>query len=264
MCRENLVWRSPGFMFGSDELVEMRTKRIDEEGRVLTDTISEASEQGRRASRQATSATDPSGVIEFGPGLPEKASYMVPLICQTAERFFRFLYNGKLETRNKVLIKSWEAEESLFSHKFATVAYRSEEVVGLLIGYSGREKRNLQSATGRVAGSLIDEELAQHLRRYREALSFKSPATPSNAFYITILSVSEHAQGLGVGTKLLSHALLQAKAADCHTLQLDTESDNDAVNFYENMGFRIAAETSVPLLQELTGVPSTYRMVKDL
>jgi len=202
--------------------------------------------------------------VRLTEGRPEHVDEVVPLIWQTSPRFFSFLYDNRPKVRDAIIAASWKATESILSHSFSTVAYLGDKLVGVLISYEKAVKKQQEFAMKQVAAPFSDQALREHVASIQSIMLNKSPLVPADAYYVTILSVSEGAQGSGVGVKLLRHAYETAKQLGCKSVQLDTEADNPAVNFYTKAGMEVEIETRIPKYEELTTVPANYRLVKEL
>jgi len=202
--------------------------------------------------------------VQIVPGKPEHAPAIPQLIYQTAETNFDFLYAGRHDVFTHVIEECWRADKSGFSHKLATVALVDEEVVGLLIGADQPTYKREAENTRDVIIPLLDEPLLKHMGVEGKAFFYLSPAIPESAYFMDILSVSESAQGLGIGKKLVAHAIEDAKRLNCSGIQLNTNADGDAVGFYHSLGFNTLVEARMPDLEERANIGMKLRMVFPL
>ena len=67
------------------------------------------------------------------------------------------------------------------------------------------------------------------------------------------VGVAQHWRRQGVGTRLLSALITQARAADLTMLSLSVEPDNEALRLYERLGFTKVGEVggSLTMLLQL-------------
>ncbi|WP_158944592.1 GNAT family N-acetyltransferase [Granulicella sp. S190] len=69
----------------------------------------------------------------------------------------------------------------------------------------------------------------------------------NGVFELSKMAVSPHLRGLGIGRKLLDHAVTQARALGIKSLFLGSNSKlKDAVHLYESIGFRHVPPESMP------------------
>ncbi len=208
--------------------------------------------------------TDTNATVRLCPGRPEHAKAIVPLVYQTAETTFDYLYDNRHDVFAKVIEASWRAEESEFSHKLATVALIDDRVVGVLISSDQPTYKEQSAKMQEIVMPLIDEPLMLHLMNAGPNFMYLSPAIPESAYFIDILSVVDDVQGMGVGKALIAHAREEAKRLGCDSIQLNTDGDGDAVGFYLNIGFTHLVETRMPELDATADVGFKYRMVEQL
>jgi ribosomal protein S18 acetylase RimI-like enzyme len=82
---------------------------------------------------------------------------------------------------------------------------------------------------------------------------------------VAVLAVSEEAQGLGVGTRLLDAVIDSAREADMRTVGLEVVDSNDrALRLYERMGFRRAFTLPTGWVTSRAGYRAVRFMVLDL
>lgn len=205
-----------------------------------------------------------SNKISIERGLPQQASAIYPLLFQTAPKNISYIFGDSIRVDKRITEECWKRVDTTYSHKFSHVAIQHGQVIGVLVAFDGKTYKEQQKITSQVAAQYIDDSLMQHMKKAMPEISLLSPQIPNRTYYIHYISVSDNAQGKGVGKLLLECAFDQAKATKCHSLSLDVSIDNPAVEFYKVMGLDIIVETRVPLLSKKANISGSYRMVKRL
>ena len=202
--------------------------------------------------------------------LAEKAAPLVPdFIHATGPSSYDYQFGPGRDLFDPFIERAWRMPRTLFSHTEATLALDGEAVAGVEIGYGGRDWYGLKPPLRQVtiellqAGTVAPERMKQMAQRTHLA-SYLNPYVPENAYYVLALSVAESHRGGGLGAKLLTNAIDEARKAGYRELHLDVLSDNAAVGFYRRMGLVPVAETVAPEPCREHSVPMEIRMVYDL
>jgi len=190
------------------------------------------------------------------------------LIHMSAPAFYDYWFGNPLFLK-QFLEAAWLAEGNLFSHTEATCAADGEVLMGVELGYSGKDQRELKRGLIDVGMALLKSSAVnqEDLMLYSDKgfkVKYLNPAIPKKSYYVTTLSVVEKYRGQGVGKRLLENAIKKACSDGYREIHLDVQSDNTAVAFYERLGFRCFAKTIVPELLHDHQVPMMMRMVKAL
>ena len=188
---------------------------------------------------------------------------LADLLWSTDPKLNGYMF-GKMSTLHKLINKEWPDEHGLFSHKQAFTASRNGKVVGLLIGHTeGEYAANFGHSLVHQPQALEANEAA-HLKSALHWMDRLFPAPRSNSYYILEFAVSPQAQGLGIASQLFTTAKAKALAQGCAQICLDVAADNEAVGFYQRLGFHTDVETRVPTLDDEHGIGLHRHMVCDL
>ncbi len=84
----------------------------------------------------------------FWPATPDMAPVAAPLIHLTMGKMADYLFgSGDAQTAQALLSRLFQASANRFSYQYAEVATTSDEVMGLVVAYSGRKMRSLEIPT---------------------------------------------------------------------------------------------------------------------
>lgn len=202
--------------------------------------------------------------ILLGAGTPEQAPDVVPLLLQTAEKQILHVWNHRRDAYQQAMEACWRSGETEYAHGRAVVAVEDGQLLGVLLASDAPTHHMLGNATARVVAPLLDAALVAHMRSVVGPVRYLNPHLPDDAYYVNYISVSEAAQGRGIGRLLMQTALERARDSGCRSVHLDTDADSEAPGFYRSLGFGILVETRVPALAREAGIGSKYRMVLDL
>ena len=185
------------------------------------------------------------------------------LAVSTAPEVWSWAFDGDHEARERCFEAWWRSEESLFSHRLACVIREAGEAIGLELGYTREEKAAAAGPTISIASDVLPPALRVHLLSAFGWFDYLCPPIPENAYYVQWLATDPRVHGRGLGKQLLTDVFARSRSRGFAEVQLDVNSANAAVGFYEHVGMEIVSESRVfPL--ERHGIPSHYRMVKYL
>jgi len=169
---------------------------------------------------------------------------------------------GSMDVLHRILQCEWPATRGLLCHRYAFLAEDHGAISGLLVGHTAAEyPTNFQAALEMQTQALPEAE-AHHLVEALKWMDRLFPAPRDDAYYILELAVALGAQGGGVARKLLDAAQERAREAGCTHLCLDVAADNEAVAFYQHIGFATEIETRVPYLDTVQGIGAHYHMTR--
>jgi len=194
---------------------------------------------------------------------PQQAKVAAALIYDTDPHLFAYWLGNDYETALKFFEAEWKQERSLFSFSLCKIAVSGETLLGIELGYDLKTQTDLKPDTGFTGAGEINREVLPCLIEVASYLPYLLPPIPEDAYYIAHLSLLPEVRGRGLGTRLLMKAFDSAREQGYRQCQLDVASDNRSVNLYRRMGMEVISETRVIQL-ETNGVPSHYRMVKEL
>jgi len=191
------------------------------------------------------------------------------LIHMTGPSAYDYQFGADRRLFDPFIETAWLEPNTLFSHTEATLEIENDELIGIEIGFGGRNWYELKKPLGGISARLLESgrttrEALSLMGKHSRIASYMNPYIPETAYYVLALAISDSHRGQGLGAKLLSNAIETARIAGYRELHLDVLSDNPAVKFYESMGLICMAETIAPEPYREHGVPMEMRMVLRL
>lgn len=142
---------------------------------------------------------------------------------------------GKEHEALGFLEKLLHLDSSQFSHKNTFVATAEGVVVGILVGYTGSEKKRLDRECSR--DYMKSMGMMRSLRLAMRILSLSRVFTSDvgdDEFYVNNLCVAPDKRSLGVGAALLGYVFERHDV-----VKLDVNINNDrGMKFYQRLGFQ--------------------------
>ena len=196
--------------------------------------------------------------------LPAKASHqpdpVANLIWTVDPPLMKFLF-GTEERWRRVFSYDWSETEGIVCHEQTTLAMQGEDIVGVLVSHTIDEFDEHFVHTRARQGRNESPAFRKHLDHAFDLMAQLFPHGLEGSYFIFDLAVSSKARRMGIGRRLIDVAKAKARDTACKQICLDVAADNDAVQFYEKIGMRVAVETRVPELDQNHGVGTHYHMV---
>ncbi len=197
---------------------------------------------------------------EIVPAHPDDASAAARLIAETDADLFRWYTEGNLALWVEVSECEWRADHGIYSHTMSHVIRRQGEVVGVLVAYSSRRQADIDWSLAGSRARLGSDRLSG-IDLVQSPAAFLFPSLPRDAFYVQNVATHPLVRKSGLGRRLMKRALELGRAEGCRTCHLDVDSSTQAVQFYEDLGFRPLVRTEV---LTIAGVHAHFRMVIEL
>ena len=141
------------------------------------------------------------------------------------------LYNQWIRTLKEVCAQ----EDTHYSYTNTFIAEVDGEQAGMMIAVNGEHYREQRDRMYPQLKGLFDIA-------FGEGWDDMEDEAKLGEFYIDSLSVSQMYRNRGVGTALIEHAKLQAKALGIERVTLAVEPMNSAKILYQRMGFEFERE----------------------
>ncbi len=184
------------------------------------------------------------------------AADIARLVLLSAEQFLPAVFGPRIEGALRTLAAG---SGTLFSFRHAWVVDAGGQPAGMLLGYSGRQKRSEDPSTGlALFGQLGLGMMARFggLLRLQSTLGRVAPGE----WYVSNIAVYPAHRGAGIGAALMGRAEVEARAAGCGRVVLDVETDHlPARALYERLGYEQRAAMGITLAGRLF---SFHRMTK--
>lgn len=174
----------------------------------------------------------------------EQVDHFVELMIMSGEDFFKALFGPRLR---EVLRKLYVEKSNLFSHERCVFATVGQNIVGMMLAYSGEYARKYKLRTGRLLFKLL------HLSKliWLATLDRKFQRLEENEFYLSNFAVYPQYRSQGFGKRMLLYCFEWARRSACSKVSLDVEKNNlVAVGLYTKMGFKTEREFVVKLANQ--------------
>ena len=176
----------------------------------------------------------------------------------TEPEISKMLFGKNKKKATKRITNLIKNESNSFSYNNIFLAYENGRVLGIIIGFSGREMDNKKERNailerleilGIIRILIFDKLLLSRM--------IKKAIAPDE-FYLSIICVNDRYRRKGIGENLLKNVKIIAKKKKCKKIILNVSKYNDsAIKFYKKNGFRIYDEVNFRLFfQDM----STYMM----
>jgi ribosomal protein S18 acetylase RimI-like enzyme len=178
------------------------------------------------------------------PAVPADAPDIARLVLLSAEQFLPAVFGPRIEDAVRSLAAG---SGTLFSFRHAWLAGSDGRAAGMLLGYSGGDKKGEDPATGfglvRSLGPGMVRRLGRLIRLQRTI-----GRVDLGEWYVSNIAVCAAQRGKGIGASLMARADTEARVAGCQSLVLDVETDHlSAIGLYERLGYQRRSEFEINL-----------------
>ncbi len=157
------------------------------------------------------------------------------LIYQADPSLMRFVFGEEAEAA-PTIAKLVQMEHNDYSWHRLICALYENEVVGVIAGIAGAEKREVAKENGKEWGAALGVRGMLRALRYGSRLAEVSTTElADDEFYISALTVDDRYRGKGIGTRLLAEVF---REHDKVVTDVNITKD-DSLRFYQRNGFVI-------------------------
>ncbi len=197
--------------------------------------------------------------IRYEPARPDQADVAAELIWASGYEIFGYNYGNK-DAFVRTIEQSWPMPESLFSHKHTFASYADDKLIGIELSFTSKSLEDRIPGHINAQLAALTEDEFQHVQNSWPEIAPIVPEVPEDAYYLSNLAALPHAQGRGVGFRLLTDSFTRAKQDGFNWVLLDVCSRKPAVRFYQQVGMIPLVETRLPQLEDPFDVPMHIRM----
>jgi ribosomal protein S18 acetylase RimI-like enzyme len=200
-------------------------------------------------------------IIPARPDVDERR--VAELIWTVNVPLMSYLFHDE-ETWARLLATDWRHVNGLVCHAKAHLAVDDGKVVGVLVCHDPLTlDENFEQSMQRWAET-EPPDLVSHLETAFLMMDRLCPHPRPNEYFVLDIAVSPSQRNKGLGRRLMTAAIDQAKALGKSAICLDVIANNPAVGFYKALGMQIEAEIRLPYLDENYGLGMHYHMVLQL
>lgn len=160
--------------------------------------------------------------------------------------FFGNAYQRSIEASGQYI-----GDRAMIDDSVLLGALVGDELQGIIFAIPPEVNKNkdesaISDLDERFARSLTDEAL-ERINIYNSLKNANKPPQPH--FYVNVLGVNPHSQGMGIGRQLLEHIhILSDRHAKSSGVALDTQTEKN-VAFYQNLGYQVSSTKNLEHLQ---------------
>lgn len=168
--------------------------------------------------------------IHIRKAIPSDAVFAVPLIIDAIGNIAEQMTGETDSTAvHQELIQLFKREDNRHSYLKTIIAEKNDDIMGVLVLYSGLEAIQL------------DSNLVNWLRKKTRDNIVIPPEARIDEYYIDTVCVNPEFRGQGIGSLLLAQAEEVARDAGFSKVALNVELEKEAVlRLYERIGYQVA------------------------
>jgi len=190
--------------------------------------------------------------------LPEYKKDFAKLILISAP-YFPLLFGKKIE---QILQQLFIHPKNLFSFKHTFFAKNNKRCIGMVLVYSGKDKKSENLTTGillfKKTGFFLIKKILT-LMKFNATIG----QIKNNEFYISNLAVYPNYRKIGIGQKLIKIIEKQAISSKTKKIILDVEHNNNQdINLYKKLKYKKKKKFFIPI--QKGKILSFYRMEKEI
>lgn len=191
-------------------------------------------------------------------GIPEDADHFSQLVLIAVPELLSYVFGSKTKDIMKNLFQDTENYWSFEHTYFAEV---DDDVSGMALGYSYRQRKQEEERTGELVVRYLEGIIYEELPNPRVAEITEK--IEENEYYFMYLAVYPKFRRLGIGTKLFALIEEEARKIGYNKVVFDVETDNtEAIKLYERLGYSIVSRS--PVVETSVKNFEFFKMGKDI
>lgn len=203
--------------------------------------------------------------VTLRPAIVEDVDWVAPLLFAAGPALFSYIFASPPDQAQEILSQAFIYPYHAFSYEHTQVVEVDRQPAGMMISYSGVQKRQADEKVHAVMARILPLlKLPKILVNLTDLTRIKQDVA-SQDYYILGLGVLPNLQNQGLGTHLLNQAAQQAQEAGCKSVCLDvTYSNSKAKVLFERSGFQVTCSKTTSRFQQMTRAGGIHRMEKSL
>lgn len=175
-------------------------------------------------------------------GIVEDAAELSKLILSSAPTLLPYLFQGEQQALEYIRLASVQPDGQ-YSATRHTVATNGERVVGCVTFWDKQLPKSFNTHTLKSLSDFLSSAQLTHLLKSNDKIASVFLSPNDNQLCVGHLAVLPEYKGIGVGRKLIAHAIKCAKQRAKNQVVLDVDSENEeAISFYLTNGFALVNE----------------------
>jgi ribosomal protein S18 acetylase RimI-like enzyme len=203
--------------------------------------------------------------VTLRPAIAADVDWGAPLVFASGPALFSYVFAAVPEQAAEILAQAFAYPNHAFSYEYAQVVEVADEPAGLVIGYPGQVKRQVDDKVHMVMAKILPlTKLPRILINVADLTRIKQDVAPED-YYLLSISIAPEFRNLGLGTALLGEIELQAQETGCRSLCLDVTYKNTAAQaLFARLGYRVTCSKTSDRFDQMTRAGGLHRMEKRL
>ena len=192
---------------------------------------------------------------KFNPGKHD--SHLVATLIYAADREFNEIVYGNEAAGVAVIKKMMEMDHNYFTYPHVDCAVHNGEVTGVLVGFTGREKQQLDQGSAKAFARVFGfwSFLFKKIPVYMKMAKFTWNKIDEDKYLVNSLCVVPAHRSQGIGAHML-----ESVYEKYDKVYLDVNMHNEkALKFYQRNGFEIKSYNSIIYKGKKVGAYSIKR-----
>ena len=191
-------------------------------------------------------------------GRIDDADHFSQLVLIAVPELLSYVFGSKTKDIMKNLFQD---TENYWSFKHTYFVEVDDDIVGMALGYSYRQRKQEEERTGELVVKYLEGSSHEELPNPRVAEITEK--IEENEYYFMYLAVYPKFRRLGIGTKLFAVIEEEARKTGYNRVVFDVETDNtEAIKLYERLGYSIVSRS--PVVETSVKNFEFFKMGKDI
>ncbi len=188
-----------------------------------------------------------------------------PLLFAAGPALFSYVFASAPQDAVGILQQAFAYPNHAFSYEYAQVVEVADQPAGLMIGYSGKVKRQVDDKVHMVMARILPlTKLPSILINVADLTRIKQDVVPED-YYLLSISIAPEFRNRGLGTALLGDMEMQAQEEGRRSICLDVSYKNTAARaLFERLGYQVVCSKTSDRFQQMTRAGGLHRMAKVL
>lgn len=190
-------------------------------------------------------------------------TWAAPLLFSSGPALFSYIFASPSDQAQEILSQAFLQPHHAFSYEYTQVAEIAGQPAGLMVGYPGSLKRQVDEKVHFVMARILPlRKLPKILVNVADLSRIKQDVQTQD-YYLLSLGIVPEFRNQGLGSQLLKQAESQAREFDCPTVCLDVTFNNHAAQaLLQSRGYTVVCSKTTERFERMTRAGGLHRMVK--
>jgi ribosomal protein S18 acetylase RimI-like enzyme len=193
------------------------------------------------------------------------AAWAADLIFAAGPSLFSYAFALKPECAQQALRQAFPCPGHAFSYEYTQVLEVDDQPSGLILAYSGQQKRQAEQQIRPVMAKILPMAGVPRILANLADLSRIKQDVAADHYYVVSLGILPQWRNRGLGAALLRDAELLAQNLGCEAICLDVAYRNtQAQHLFTRLGYRTTCSKTSHRFTQMTDAGGLHRMEKGL